>query len=309
MTWKPAGARAHPSVSTELRPGPKALRLCKTAPVVWKRRAIRAASEGPHSLRGRRRCFQPGGEPRVCLWAPVQDEPRSHGFQAKTAAGLQQRALPKRTNDADVSCVLDQVLNPVRKGAAKNNRSARRHRCQKAANNDDDGRGEDLKIRAFRQPSRNAHYGSKTRDANAGPGRRGEIATQRPSPCEGVPRTLRFAPLGLCDDIPWSQGRGARSRRRCSPSSTVGRGLAQSKIKRVHSNESTHTPLAGRADCQTASGFLSCAAFATAGGRQRSAPPRRRQAVVHTAPTVSQGRYLCAALTTPRRCLAHWRAA
>lgn len=207
MTWKPAGARAHPSVSTELRPGPKALRLCKTAPVVWKRRAIRAASEGPHSLRGRRRCFQPGGEPRVCLWAPVQDEPRSHGFQAKTAAGLQQRALPKRTNDADVSCVLDQVLNPVRKGAAKNNRSARRHRCQKAANNDDDdGRGEDLKIRAFRQPSRNAHYGSKTRDANAGPGRRGEIATQRPSPCEGVPRTLRFAPLGLCDDIPWSQG-------------------------------------------------------------------------------------------------------
>lgn len=83
----------------------------------------------------RRRCFQAGGKRRVCLWAPVQDEPRSHGFQAKPAAGLQQRALPKRMNDG-VSCVLDQVLNPIRKGAPKNNRSARRHRCQEAANNE-----------------------------------------------------------------------------------------------------------------------------------------------------------------------------
>lgn len=198
MTWKLAGTRAHPTVSKELRPEPKALRLCKTAPVVWKRRAIRAASEGPNSLRGgRRRCFQPGGKPRVCLWAPVQGEPRSHGFQAKTAAGLQRRALPKRTND-DVSCVLDQVLNPVCKGATKNNRSARRHRCQKAANNDDGGGPQNTSIPPAAELSKRS---LRVKDTGRERGSRGGIATQRPSPCEGVPRK-RFAPVGLCDDIP-----------------------------------------------------------------------------------------------------------
>lgn len=136
---------------------------------------------------------------RFSLWAPVQDEPRSHGFQAKPAEGPQQRALPKRMNDG-VSCVLGQVLNPMGEGAPKNKRSARRHRCQEAANNEGT---QNTSVPPAGELSKRSLRVKDTRRRERGS--RSEIATQRPSPCEGVPRKRRAPACAVTTSSP--QGR------------------------------------------------------------------------------------------------------